>query len=47
VLEGHDPQLEKAIELALEGLKKMPAPMHRPAYPIKSKATGAATGGGK
>jgi len=38
VIEGHDPQLEKAIELALEGLKKMPAPLHRPAYPVKAPA---------
>ena len=36
VIDGHDPQLEKAIELALEALKKMPAPLHRPAYPIKA-----------
>jgi len=36
VLQGHDPQLEKAVELALDALKKMPAPMHRPAYPIKT-----------
>jgi tricorn protease len=38
VVEGHDPQLEKAIELALDGLKKMPPPMHRPAYPLKAPA---------
>jgi tricorn protease len=36
VIEGHDPQLEKAIELALDGLKKMPPPLHRPAYPLKA-----------
>jgi tricorn protease len=36
VLKGRDPQLEKAIELALDGLKKMPAPLHRPPYPIKA-----------
>ncbi len=36
VLQGHDPQLEKAIELAKEGLKSMPAPLHRPPYPIKA-----------
>jgi len=36
VLQGHDPQLEKAIELAKEGLKKSPAPLHRPPYPIKA-----------
>jgi tricorn protease len=36
VLQGHDPQLEKAIDLANEGLKKMPAPLHRPPYPNKA-----------
>lgn len=36
VLEGRDPQLEKAIELALDGLKKMPPPIKRPAYPNKT-----------
>ena len=38
VVQGRDPQLEKAIELALEGLKKMPAPLHRPAFPIKTSS---------
>jgi tricorn protease len=38
VIEGHDPQLEKAIELALDGLKKMPPPLHRPPYPLKVPA---------
>jgi tricorn protease len=34
VSEGHDPQLEKAIEVVLELLKKSPAPARkRPAYP--------------
>jgi tricorn protease len=33
---GRDPQLEKAIELALEGLKSMPAPLSKPPYPIKA-----------
>ena len=37
VLQGHDPQLEKAIDLALEGLKKMPPPLHRPPFPIKAR----------
>ena len=37
VLQGRDPQLEKAIELALEGLKTMPAPLHRPPFPVKAK----------
>ena len=36
VIEGHDPQLEKAIELVLDGLKKMPPPLHRPPYPVKA-----------
>jgi tricorn protease len=40
VIEGHDPQLEKAIELALDGLKKMPPPLHRPPYPLKAPAAG-------
>ena len=39
VLNGRDPQLEKAIELAAEGLKKMPAALHRPPYPIKTNTT--------
>jgi tricorn protease len=31
---GHDPQLEKAVEVALEELKKHPLTQHqRPAYP--------------
>jgi tricorn protease len=31
---GHDPQLEKAVELALEALKKQPPrPVKKPAYP--------------
>jgi tricorn protease len=36
VSQGRDPQLEKAIELAKEGLKNAPAPLHRPPYPIKA-----------
>jgi tricorn protease len=35
-VQGHDPQLEKAIELAKEGLKAMPPPLQRPPYPIKA-----------
>ena len=32
--EGHDPQLEKAVSLALEELAKSPQPeVHKPAYP--------------
>ena len=34
VSEGHDPQLEKAVSLAMEELAKHPAPEpHKPAYP--------------
>ena len=34
VREGHDPQLEKAVEVVLESLKKNPLPKHqRPAFP--------------
>jgi tricorn protease len=34
VREGHDPQLEKAVEVVLELLKKNPLPQHKkPAYP--------------
>ena len=37
VLAGKDPQLEKAIELALEALKKNPPPEHkRPPYPKRA-----------
>ena len=34
-LQQHDPQLEKAIELARDALKKVPT-ADRPAYPIKT-----------
>ena len=38
VIKGHDPQLEKAIEIALKELKaNPPKTMKRPAYPIKTK----------
>ena len=34
VSEGHDPQLEKAVAIALEGLAQHPVPVpHRPAFP--------------
>ena len=34
VREGHDPQLEKAVEVVMEALKKNPPPAHKkPAYP--------------
>jgi tricorn protease len=38
VIAGKDPQLDKAIELALEGLKKNPPQKHaRPDYPVRAK----------
>ena len=38
VIKGNDPQLQKAIEIALEELKKNPpAEYKRPAYPVKTK----------
>jgi tricorn protease len=34
IREGHDPQLEKAVEVVMEALKKNPTPKHtRPAFP--------------
>ena len=36
VVKGEDPQLEKAIELAKEGLKNSPPPPPRPKYPKKA-----------
>jgi len=36
LLQGRDPQLEKAIELAMVGLKTAAAPLSNPAYPIKA-----------
>jgi tricorn protease len=36
VVNGHDPQLEKAIELALDGLKKTPSLPKRPPFPVKA-----------
>ena len=36
---GHDPQLEKAVELALDALEKNPPPVHqRPPYPDSPQA---------
>ncbi len=37
VVNGHDPQLEKAIELAMEALKKIPPMPSHPAYPKKGQ----------
>jgi tricorn protease len=47
VHEGHDPQLEKAVSVALEQLKKNP-PLEpkRPPYPNYQRPAGAATGAG-
>ena len=34
VREGHDPQLERAVQVALDELKKNPVPTYpKPAYP--------------
>ena len=44
--EGRDPQLEKAVALVLEGLKKHPVKRpRRPAYPDYYRGKGARTGG--
>jgi tricorn protease len=40
VVQGRDPQLEKAIELALEGVKTM-EPLRKPPYPIKASGPAA------
>ena len=38
VINGHDPQLEKAIQIVLEELKKNPPHQPtRPAYPVKNR----------
>jgi tricorn protease len=38
VINGHDPQLEKAIQLVMDELKKNPSKQPtRPAYPVKTK----------
>jgi tricorn protease len=38
VINGHDPQLEKAIQLVMDELKKSPPKQPtRPAYPVKNK----------
>jgi tricorn protease len=38
VINGHDPQLEKAIQIVLEELKKNPPRQpQRPAYPVKNR----------
>jgi tricorn protease len=41
---GHDPQLERAVEIVLAALKKNPLPIHKkPAYPNYQQAGGKAT----
>jgi len=46
VRKGRDPQLEKAIEVALEELKKNPpAVLRRPAFPNYNRPVEARTGG--
>jgi tricorn protease len=42
---GHDPQLEKAIELAKQALDKLPKPPARPKYPRQTTSTGKTTAG--
>jgi tricorn protease len=43
--EGRDPQLEKAVQLALAALEKNPPPRHKkPAYPVYHQPAGVATG---
>jgi tricorn protease len=38
VINGHDPQLEKAIQVVMDELKKNPTPVgRRPAYPVKTR----------
>jgi tricorn protease len=38
VIAGHDPQLERAIQLVLEQLKQNPPPQPaRPTYPVKAR----------
>ena len=46
---GHDPQLEKAIELVMDELKMEPASLRRPAYPRQrmARAAGERIAGGK
>jgi tricorn protease len=43
--EGKDPQLERAVQVALEALEKNPAPVHKkPPYPVYHKPAAAAAG---
>ncbi len=45
VAEGHDPQLERAVSIAMEQLKKNPPPEpHQPPYPDYQHASGGSAG---
>ena len=45
---GHDPQLEKAVEVAMAELQKHPLPVHkRPPFPNYHKSTATTTDGGR
>jgi tricorn protease len=38
VMDGHDPQLEKAVEVVLQELRKNPPPTYkRPPFPVRVK----------
>jgi tricorn protease len=38
VIAGHDPQLEKAIEIVLQELERLPpSNLHRPPFPVRVK----------
>lgn len=43
---GHDPQLDKAIELARQALEKEPKQPLRPKYPRQTSSTASATAAG-
>jgi tricorn protease len=46
-MSGHDPQLEKAVALVMDSLKKNPMPVaKRPAFPNYHSSDGTAVGGG-
>jgi tricorn protease len=53
VAEGHDPQLERAVTIVMEQLKKNPPPKpHKPPYPNYNREVSAGlrtapTGGGQ
>ena len=48
VREGHDPQLERSVELLLTELKEHPIPVHKkPPYPKYRNGVNVAAGGGQ